>query len=256
MAYPNVAVPQYPDIPFVAGVPNALRNPNQAQTYALSGGIAGLPIVLSSLITANGQLSPTNPQTLPLTPATYWGIYNSEGEPIALADSIVEVEFRGERKLSDYPQEAGSFASYNKVGVPYAARIRMAKGGDLTGRQQFVTTLDGLLGGLDLYSIITPEITYQNANIVHYDYHRTARNGATMLLVDVWVEEVRLTGNATLSGLNFALASAQASGASPSSTGPVLPVTPSVAQATQIGTPAAPGSTGNWITQTGAFPSQ
>jgi len=258
MAFPTLSVPPYPDIPAVAGVPNVARNPNAAIAAALAGGIGGINQALSIAITANGQLAASNPAALPPAQVGNWGVYDSTGNPVVIPDTILDVEFRGERRLSDYPQEQGAFASYNKVDVPYSARVRMAKGGALYDRQVFLQTIDALLHDTNLYTLITPEINYQNANVVHYDYHRTTRNGATLVIVDLWVEEVRLTGTQTLSGFSFLAASqvAAPSGASPQFTGPVQPVTPSNAQTTQIGTPAAPGNTGNWIPQSGAFPSQ
>src|SRR4029077_12452994 len=40
------------------------------------------------------------------------------------------------------------------------------------------------------YDVVTPEKTYESANIHHYDYQRTAVNGAGMIVVDVWLTQV------------------------------------------------------------------
>ena len=123
-----------------------------------------------------------------------WGIF-SKGTflPAIIPDSIVSFDFKKEYRLANYPQEEGAFQSYNKVTMPYDARIVMTKGGSLGEREYFLSQCVVLAGSLDLYTIVTPEITYINANIESYNYRRTSTNGVTLLTVEFLIKEVRIT---------------------------------------------------------------
>ena len=245
MPYPIVTVPQYPDVPAgIPGVPAALINPNPSAVYALSGGIGGLPPSLSVFITSAGRLSQA-PVNLPgIKNAVQWGIFYPDGITPALSpDSIVSVELRTDRRISDYPQEQGAFASYNKVYVPYSARVRMTKAGSVAARSQFLAALESIKNDTNLYTLVIPEITYRSCNVVHYDFLRRAQTGANMLIVDVWVEEVSESLTQTFTN------TAAPSGASQQSIGPVQAQAATSAQLNTIGTPAVPGNSGNWLAQ-------
>lgn len=110
-------------------------------------------------------------------------------------DSFLEIEFKRDWVVPDYPQELGAFQSYNKVATPYEAKVRMTKGGTEADRQQFLDTVDALASSLALVDVVTPTRIYQNANITHYDYRRTATNGVGLLTVDIWLEEIRVAPN-------------------------------------------------------------
>ena len=188
---------QFPNVPDAAGVPSVLRS-------GLAIADKAALLVSDAVIVARLFQGPT------------WGIFNSNMQPVVTGDSVVRVDFRREWRISDYPIEKGSFASYNKVATPYDARLTFTCGGvfsinsvisaisatsasgvlsALTGdsaRSSFLNTLDAAAKSLDLYFVVTPEVTYASANIIHYDYERTEKHGATMLTVDVWLEEVRV----------------------------------------------------------------
>jgi hypothetical protein len=44
---------------------------------------------------------------------------------------------------------------------------------------------------LDFYSVLTPEAVYTKANLVHLEYSRESKRGVNLLVVEVWVQEVR-----------------------------------------------------------------
>lgn len=181
MPMDNLDVPQYPDVPNVAGTPPLFRNPDAPPqpdpTLAMSDG-----------------------SDLPSTPvAPVWGIFDANGDKIAIADNIPGFDYHGSSRTSDYPQEQGAFASYNKVQRPYEARVRMTKGGSLMDRQDFLEAIETVKQSTDLYTIVTPERTYQNANVEEYSLHREAHNGATLLTVELMLLEIRQTGTAQFS---------------------------------------------------------
>ena len=121
-----------------------------------------------------------------------WGIYQGATLKIE-ADSVVTVSYKQDSRLSDYPQEAGSFQSYNKVATPYEARIRLSKGGSNADRATFLAAIEAFQAGLDLFDLRTPERTYTNANIQRFDYERSAGQGLGLITVELWLVEVRTT---------------------------------------------------------------
>jgi hypothetical protein len=122
-----------------------------------------------------------------------WGIFGQTGAPIIVADSVNDISYARDYLLSDAPQEQGAFMTYNKVQVPFDAKV-----GFLTSqtRNELLNTLEPLVASLELVAVVTPEVSYPSANLVHYDLKRTARNGVTLILVIVWAREVRIIGQA------------------------------------------------------------
>ena len=125
-----------------------------------------------------------------------WGIF-LDGQPAIVPDSIIGVDFKRDWHIADYPIEDGGFESYNKVRLPYDSRITMVKGGTSADRNAFLAQLEAAAKSLNLYTVMTPEVQYENANIVHFDYTRRSTNGATLLTVSVWLQEVRVEASTT-----------------------------------------------------------
>lgn len=94
--------------------------------------------------------------------APIWGIYQG-GELALEADSFVSLDFRNESRVSDYPQEPNTFASYNKVATPFDVRVRMAIAADRATRTNFLATCETMVRSVDLFDVVTPEATYLNA---------------------------------------------------------------------------------------------
>lgn len=201
----------FPDVPNVPGVPALFRSltvPTPGQLLNnLLGGV-----------------------TEAIFGAVVWGVFDQSGKAALTPDSFLDIDYKQDMRVSNYPQEEGAFASYNKVGTPYDCRVRMALGGDKASRTAFLAQIDTMLKSIDLFTVVTPEVTYVNASLQNYNYHRETRNGATMLVVDLWFIEVRLTGVATFSQPS------QPSGADPVSNGQVQisPVSQSVINAVAL----------------------
>ena len=124
-----------------------------------------------------------------------WGIFLF-GIPILPLNSVVTFDYRQDYDLSDYPVEQGGFQSYNKVGNPSNIRCRVACGGSVVDRQAFLTLLDAAVASLQLYDVVTPEKVFLNYNFSHMDFRRAAEN-VGLLVVDIWLTEVRETAQAT-----------------------------------------------------------
>lgn len=189
-----------PDVPETKGVPPVFRDgsnpavdPNQE------------PMTADGAITVVG--------------AGGWGIYTSAGTKALDPDSVFTVEPNREFRISDYPQEAGGFQSYNKVATPAEIRITVTKGGSKTDRLTFLRDVERLLETLDLYSVVTPDATYSSVNFIRRDYRRTAESGASLLTIDLVAMEVRETVESSYTNTK------KPSGADPVNAGPVQPET-------------------------------
>lgn len=177
MPMPNIIVGLYPDVPAFRGVPQLVRSPTAAQIQALAIATAAI----------RGRLwrsAATQPK---------WGIFKSTNndQPI-VPDTIFAFDNRNEARVSDFPVQAGAFASYNKVQVPYELTVRLTKAGSVDDRQRFLAAIEAAYKSLDLYYVLTPERTYIDVNIMRYEVTRRGANGAYFLTeVDVFFREIR-----------------------------------------------------------------
>lgn len=156
--------------------------------------------------------------------APRWGIYDQSGNPVIEANAVWGMEFENDYRISDYPQEQGAFQTYNKVKVPFRARIIFLISGELSEKNAFFTNLEQALASLSTFVVWTPEYQYPSVNIVHYGFRREAREGAQLIKVEVWTEEVRIIGSPSFQN------TASPSGSDPQQSGEVQPQTASVTQ--------------------------
>lgn len=166
-----------PNVPFVPGVP--------ALTSYATGQLLSILVRDIALLVTGGFFQE-------------WGIF-LDGNSAVPADSVISFDFRREWTVSNYPLEKGTFESYDKVQLPFEAKMRFSVGGTVNDRQQFLDTIDSIAGGLNLYDVVTPEETYRSVSITHYDYRRTATDGVGLLLVDLWCSQVRVTATTKFS---------------------------------------------------------
>lgn len=192
----------YPDIPPLPGVPGLKRSS--------AGGVgAALTIV--------GELLPLN------LFGTKWGIVDKGGKALLTPDSFVDFEYREEYKIPYYPIEQGSFQSYNKVATPFDCRVTVTcSGNGKMSKQAFLTAIKGLISSLTLCNVVTPNATYNNCNLVHFDYRREAKQGATLLIAQLWFQQVRIAQQP-------AAPTASPSGSATTNNGQVSPTNPTPA---------------------------
>lgn len=201
MPMPNIIVGLYPDVPAFRGVPQLVRSPTAEQIQALA--------IATSAI--RGRLW----QSAQLQPK--WGIFKNgvtpdvsrrrrlvEFPPITgrpredasnaaiIPDNIMALDNRNEARVADFPVQAGAFAAYNKVNVPYELTVRLTKGGSVDDRARFLASIEAAFRSLDLYYVLTPERTYLDVNLTRYEVTRRGVNGAYFLTeVDVFFREIR-----------------------------------------------------------------
>lgn len=171
-----------------------------------------------------------------------WGVFDANGNQVLEPDSVLEFSNRQEYEISDFPVQAGSFASYNKVIRPFQVQLRFSKGGTQDDRSSFLQALDALAASLDLYTITTPERVYLNVNLERYEVIRRGAKGAYFLTeVDAYFTQIiEVQPQYTTTPV---LPNSQSAAAQPTSNvGNVQPQTPS-SQQTQDGQAALASQT-------------
>jgi hypothetical protein len=167
-----------------------------------------------------------------------WGIFNSNGE--ALGDPAIftglvgnaleaaglgstlstgSVEYTKETKVSDYPVERGGFASYNKVETPASPIVTLCLSGTESNRKSFLESIDAACKSTELYSVVTPEVTYVDYSLERYNYQRRSSKGATLLIVEIALKEIRQVSAQYVTTTATAIDTPKDVGATPSASG-------------------------------------
>lgn len=186
----------YPNVPPLPGVP-AL---NRSSQY------------IGAALTVVGEILP-----LDTFGQEGWGIIETKSRSIALTpDSFVKFEVRQEAKIPIYPMQEGAFQSYNKVLMPYEVRLTVTcSGNGLMSKLNFLSKISYYIETTTLVDISTPDGIYVDMNLVHVDYRRESKRGATLLIAELHFLWVRVVSSTTQT--------AQPSGASPASVGQLSP---------------------------------
>lgn len=189
MPSPFVPTPVFPFVPPLPGVPPLNLDPTA---------IFNLPTIALTNAVGLGAFGSRS----------RWGIFK-DGSPALIADSVQGVEYSRDYRISDYPQTQGAFESYNKVQAPYQAKVTFLVGNN---RVNFLNQAESIAKALDLFSIVTPEVTYVSANITHFSYRRVATHGVSLLQVEMWAQEVRIVNTGGLTGQSPNSANTQQNG--------------------------------------------
>jgi len=197
---PNIPFPHVPSYP---GVPALVR--------PVSAAIASSPVLAIGIGTLENILGSA------LQQSPRWGIFDSSGNQLGIntsasisrtkaitsalagqmtgADdpvlSTVGFDFMKEMRLSDFPVEGGHYANYNKVEMPANPVVTLALAATEGYRTNFLNAIDAACKSTGLYSVVTPEVTYFNYSVERYTYQRRAYKGATLLIVDISLKEIR-----------------------------------------------------------------
>lgn len=172
---PSVFVPkpQFPNIPFLAGVPQIVRSLLFQPANQVTLGAQA-----QHGLWASSQVAPS------------WGVFNQNGVKVINPDNIYAFSDRNEWRVSDYPVQRGAFASFNKVIVPPDQTLRMTKGGSLTQRTAFLKSIDRIVGDTNIYYILTPEKTYASVNVTRSELIRRSSDGAYFIEVDIYFRTI------------------------------------------------------------------
>ena len=169
----------YPDVPNYPGVPPIPRtDPNTPPGVTL--GLGPTQPVLANAMQAQAR----------------WGIYDADGNQIGATPggsilSTSDFEYTKELKSSTFPVEQGSFAAYNKVELPAFSTVTLAFQGSPADRSIFLNAIDAACKSTNLYSVVSPEVTYANYSLDRYTFLRRAQRGVTLLVVEIILTEIR-----------------------------------------------------------------
>lgn len=202
MAFAPIPLPSAWDVPVAAGVSAVLGQ-------SIGKGISATASTALGGIVQNWT---TNNE------AQRWGIFDRDHKSIATVSRVLSMDYENHYSVPTAPLTDGSFASFNKVKDPYTSRVMLVCDGTESGsssvltqlkalvgvgaasgshvRASFLNALDTVIDDTKLYSVVTPEKTYLNANIVGVRWRRDSRQGVTMLVAEVALQEIR--NNATL----------------------------------------------------------
>ena len=166
----------------------------------MANGLPSLPqSILNGIQTAQLDAITLSQLIAPLPPPVY-GIFPNAGgaSPLTGYSSVVGFQFQTDAKTPAYPIEQGGFASYNKVQLPFGAKLEYSVSGGAQNIGQFTNALETLrLDATNLYTVVMPEFSWQNATVIHWDIRRIGSvnggrgSGISLVVFDVWLNEVR-----------------------------------------------------------------
>jgi hypothetical protein len=172
----TVALPPFPNVPALPGVPQLARSLLAPVSFTLT---IGTPATQGALWQST-QAAPV------------WGIFDSDGNQVVFADSTLEFGWRQEVRVPNFPVQAGQFATYNRVGLPFESSVTMSKGGDLSERTTFLQQIDAVIAqaNVTLYTIRTPEKSYVNVTATRAELSRRNASGAFWFDVELYFTQV------------------------------------------------------------------
>jgi hypothetical protein len=173
MPFSIIPVSPFPNVPALPGVPQLVRS---------------LLFPAAPLPNLGETASPTlwaASQGLPK-----WGIFNAAGIRVINPDNVFAFDNRNEWRIPDFPIQQGSFASYNKVIIPFELSLRLTKGGSLSDRTAFLKSIETIASDLNLYTVLTPEKSYISVNVIRYEVTRRSSEGAYFLEVDIFFKQI------------------------------------------------------------------
>jgi hypothetical protein len=164
---------QFPNVPQLPGVPPVVRALGGYVTLATAAFTA-----ISHILSQASQV------------ANIWGVFDADNNLVLAPDSIREFDVRAEWRVSNYPVQQGSFATYDKVTMPAEYSVRMAKGGSVDERQAFQSQVEAVAASTNLFTIVTPEESYSNVNVTRYEISRKEAAGAFFLVIDLFFIQI------------------------------------------------------------------
>lgn len=178
MASVFIPTPQFPSVPKLPGVPN-LQRP-----------IAALAATLPAIISSLQVQAPPGFLVQATKSAPIWGVFDSSGNIAITPESMGAFGMRSEWRISDYPVQDGTFASYDKVTVPREIMLRMMIGKTLQDRVAFELACETVAASYDTFTIITPEKSYLNMNCLRHEVNRVETKGAYFIEAEMFFRQI------------------------------------------------------------------
>jgi hypothetical protein len=131
-----------------------------------------------------------------------YGIVRSDSFiPLTIPSSWGEFSPRYDTALSDYPQEQGAYAVYNKVVRPRTIEVVLVKTGSDVARFTWLSAIEVQESGNpeQLYTLISPQGIYTDYTIAGLSYVTRKEKGSNMLYLSIRFQEIPQITN-TLGG--------------------------------------------------------
>lgn len=192
--------PQFPNVPNLPGVPLLGR-------LSVPGAVGAAVANATELLRLSQQLGTTiavafglNPLysglgLQPLLPS--YSIIPTAGTTTFKPDSFIEMEVRAPTKIMTHPVEPSAggssssvgFEAYNRVQDQISIRMQLACQGKKMRRSDFLSALESMKEGTDLYTLAFPDATYKNMALLDYGYKQSSEHGAVTIWADTqWLE--------------------------------------------------------------------
>lgn len=120
-----------------------------------------------------------------------WGVFDANNNPAFVVDTYMMLSPSASSKVSEFPVENGSFASFNKVQKPREVSIRVSLGGDPTAMTTLLEKFETLRLSTAMLSVVTPYAVYLNMVLTNYKNEHTSIKGASRIEADLKFEEIR-----------------------------------------------------------------
>lgn len=176
----TVALPPFPNVPALPGVPQLARSLLFAAAAPPALGFAAEPSVLWRATQA----------------APVWGVFDKNNRLVVNADSVQAFDWRKENRISNFPIQAGQFGTYNRVGLPSETSVILSKGSangnGLAARSAFLAQIDAIVAqsNINLYTIRTPEKSYVNVSVTRAEISRRGVGSANYIDVELYFIEI------------------------------------------------------------------
>ncbi len=176
----SVALPPFPNVPALPGVPQLARSLLFAASAPPALGFAANPSVLWHATQAR----------------PVWGVFDSNNNLVVNADSVQDFGWRKENRIPNFPIQAGQFGTYNRVGLPNETSIMLSKGSahgnGLAARSAFLAQIDALVAqsNINLYTIRTPEKSYVNVSVTRAEMSRRGVSNSAYIDVELYFLEI------------------------------------------------------------------
>lgn len=166
-----------------------------------------------------------------LTKISY-AIRDDKGNKALNFDSIIEINPMGKATITTAPVEKGKYSSINKIKQPttinligaistftgYSGAIPDIQNFNITTtRDKIIKKLKSMIDNTGIYDIETPDGLFSSYDLTDYAYSITAKNGITLLTINMQFQEVRqqmkvqITDNGTNAAKNGSTSTNQGS---------------------------------------------
>ena len=132
-----------------------------------------------------------------------WTILDENSLPVLEFTSFISLDAGNASKITDYPVEAGSFATYNKIVTPNELTVTLAIQGDSYKLQNAIDILNTLCNEAQIVNIVSPYTYYKGYSLESFDYSFNQTDGVGILITPLNFKEIRQVQAAYTNSIRF-----------------------------------------------------